>query len=110
MVPGLRIELNCAGLWDQSLRRAELPGIAVGTGLEPHSATFTSGPGPRVERPLQINRNVKELVGDLGLEPRFSCSQSKRVKPFPKSPEKQKGRPFLVAAPLLEIGMLFQVG
>ena len=41
LVPGLRIELNCAGMLDQSPRPAELPGMAVGVGIEPTSSRLT---------------------------------------------------------------------
>ena len=35
LVPGLRIELNYAGLLDQSPRPAEFPGILTALGVEP---------------------------------------------------------------------------
>src|SRR5260370_26180069 len=42
LVPGLRIELNCAGMLDQSPRPAELPGVAEGVGIEPTSSRFNN--------------------------------------------------------------------
>ena len=39
--------------------------------------------------------STTRMVGHLGLEPRISCSQGRRVKPFPKCPLQNKsGEPF----------------
>ena len=36
---------------------------------------------------LSYTLKLQTMVGVLGLEPRISCSQGKRVKPFPKTPK-----------------------
>jgi hypothetical protein len=62
------------------------PRLVAGVGIEPTRAEdYETSLAPCV--PATNNSLMsKNLVGDLGLEPRFSCSHGKRVKPFPKSP------------------------
>ena len=59
-------------------------------GNDPASSVWKTEALPLDDTRLEPNYSVvkepETLVGDLGLEPRISCSQGKRVKPFPKSP------------------------
>ena len=86
----VRIELT-SGVWKTPALPLDESRLVAGVGIEPTRAEdYETSLAPCV--PASQHSIVKELVGDLGLEPRVSCSQSKRVKPFPKSPENEKGR------------------
>jgi hypothetical protein len=84
----VRIELT-SGVWKTPALPLDESRLVAGVGIEPTRAEdYETSLAPCV--PASTHSIVKELVGDLGLEPRFSCSQSKRVKPFPKSPKMKK--------------------
>ena len=84
----VRIELT-SGVWKTPALPLDESRLVAGVGIEPTRAEdYETSLAPCV--PASQHSIVKELVGDLGLEPRVSCSQSKRVKPFPKSPKMKK--------------------
>jgi hypothetical protein len=84
----VRIELT-SGVWKTPALPLDESRLVAGVGIEPTRAEdYETSLAPCV--PASTHSIVKELVGDLGLEPRFSCSQSKRVKPFPKPPKMKK--------------------
>ena len=84
----MRIELT-SGVWKTPALPLDESRLVAGVGIEPTRAEdYETSLAPCV--PASHHSIVKELVGDLGLEPRFSCSQGKRVKPFPKSPKMKK--------------------
>ena len=84
----MRVELT-SGVWKTPALPLDESRLVAGVGIEPTRAEdYETSLAPCV--PASQHSIVKELVGDLGLEPRVSCSQSKRVKPFPKSPKMKK--------------------